>query len=156
MYVVYWRHILYRFDIHNGMASLKIFTIVTKIFLKRYLKVGLTTREQSQCLWMQQTTKVYNAENLSLEETRTTSVRTSNPCRRVRTERHRRMVQDGHPADTTLNKKKSRKKTEHLISGTVRCLTYHIRSSSVTCLDWPRGFHEVKVPRFHDNGTGWW
>jgi hypothetical protein len=20
----------------------------------------------------------------------------------------------------------------------------------------PRRFHEVKVPRFHDNGTGWW
>jgi len=23
-------------------------------------------------------------------------------------------------------------------------------------LDWPRGFQEVKVPRFRDNGTGWW
>ena len=23
-------------------------------------------------------------------------------------------------------------------------------------LEWPRGFQEVKVPRFHDNGTGWW
>jgi hypothetical protein len=22
-------------------------------------------------------------------------------------------------------------------------------------LEWPRGFQEVKVPRFHDNGTGW-
>jgi hypothetical protein len=21
---------------------------------------------------------------------------------------------------------------------------------------WPRGFQEVKVPRFDDNGTGWW
>jgi hypothetical protein len=21
---------------------------------------------------------------------------------------------------------------------------------------WPRGFQEVKVPRFHDIGTGWW
>jgi len=21
---------------------------------------------------------------------------------------------------------------------------------------WPRGFLEVKVPRFHDNGTRWW
>jgi len=21
---------------------------------------------------------------------------------------------------------------------------------------WPRGFQEVKVLRFHDNGTGWW
>jgi hypothetical protein len=28
--------------------------------------------------------------------------------------------------------------------------------SAVTGLDWPRGFQEVKVPRFHDNGTGWW
>jgi len=26
----------------------------------------------------------------------------------------------------------------------------------VTGLEWPRGFQEVKVPRFHDNGTGWW
>jgi len=24
----------------------------------------------------------------------------------------------------------------------------------VTGLEWPRGFQEVKVPRFHDNGTG--
>jgi len=23
-------------------------------------------------------------------------------------------------------------------------------------LEWPRGFQEVKVPRFYDNGTGWW
>jgi hypothetical protein len=23
-------------------------------------------------------------------------------------------------------------------------------------LKWPREFHEVKVPRFLDNGTGWW
>jgi len=23
-------------------------------------------------------------------------------------------------------------------------------------LEWPRGFQEVMVPRFHDNGTGWW
>ena len=23
-------------------------------------------------------------------------------------------------------------------------------------LEWPRGFQEVKVPRFHDNGTGRW
>jgi len=29
-------------------------------------------------------------------------------------------------------------------------------SSTVTGLEWPRGFQEVKVPRFHDNGTGWW
>jgi hypothetical protein len=29
-------------------------------------------------------------------------------------------------------------------------------SGPVTSLEWPRGFQEVKVPRFHDNGTGWW
>jgi hypothetical protein len=29
-------------------------------------------------------------------------------------------------------------------------------SSPVTGLEWPRGFQEVKVPRFHDKGTGWW
>jgi hypothetical protein len=28
--------------------------------------------------------------------------------------------------------------------------------SAVTGLEWPRVFQEVKVPRFHDNGTGWW
>jgi len=27
-------------------------------------------------------------------------------------------------------------------------------SSPITGLEWPRGFQEVKVPRF--NGTGWW
>jgi len=26
----------------------------------------------------------------------------------------------------------------------------------VTGLEWPRGFQEVKVSRFHDNGAGWW
>jgi hypothetical protein len=29
-------------------------------------------------------------------------------------------------------------------------------SSPVTDLEWPRRFQEVKVPRFLDNGTGWW
>jgi hypothetical protein len=29
------------------------------------------------------------------------------------------------------------------------------KSSPVTGLEWPRGFQEVKVPRFHDNGTEW-
>jgi aerobic-type carbon monoxide dehydrogenase small subunit (CoxS/CutS family) len=28
--------------------------------------------------------------------------------------------------------------------------------STVTGLEWPTGFQEVKVPRFHDNGTRWW
>jgi hypothetical protein len=31
-----------------------------------------------------------------------------------------------------------------------------LKSSPVTGLEWPRGFQEVKVSRFHDNGTGWW
>jgi hypothetical protein len=30
------------------------------------------------------------------------------------------------------------------------------QSSPVTGLEWPRGLQEVKVSRFHDNGTGWW
>jgi len=29
-------------------------------------------------------------------------------------------------------------------------------SSPITGLGRPRGFQEVKVPRFRDNGTGWW
>ena len=28
--------------------------------------------------------------------------------------------------------------------------------SPVTGREWPRGFQEVKIPRFRDNGTGWW
>ena len=30
------------------------------------------------------------------------------------------------------------------------------KSIPVTGLDRPRGFQEIKFPRFHDNGTGWW
>jgi len=30
-----------------------------------------------------------------------------------------------------------------------------VKSSPVTGPEWPRGFQEVKVPRFRDNGTGW-
>ena len=30
------------------------------------------------------------------------------------------------------------------------------KSSPITGLEWPRGFQEVKVPRFRDNGTGRW
>jgi hypothetical protein len=30
------------------------------------------------------------------------------------------------------------------------------KGSPVTGLEWPRGFQEVKVPRLHNNGTGWW
>jgi hypothetical protein len=26
----------------------------------------------------------------------------------------------------------------------------------VTGLGWLRGFQEVKIPRFHDKGAGWW
>jgi hypothetical protein len=29
-------------------------------------------------------------------------------------------------------------------------------SSPVTGLEWLRGFQEVKVPRFLDNGSRWW
>ena len=31
-----------------------------------------------------------------------------------------------------------------------------LSSSPDTGLERPRGFQEVKAPRFHDNGTGWW
>jgi len=33
---------------------------------------------------------------------------------------------------------------------------FNVDSSPITGLDRPRGFQEVKVPRFRDNGTGWW
>jgi hypothetical protein len=29
-------------------------------------------------------------------------------------------------------------------------------STPVAGLEWPRGFQEFEVLRFHDNGTGWW
>jgi len=32
----------------------------------------------------------------------------------------------------------------------------YIFCTPVTGLEWPRSFQEVKVPRFRDNGTGWW
>jgi hypothetical protein len=31
-----------------------------------------------------------------------------------------------------------------------------VKQHPITGLEWPTGFQEVKVPRFHDNGTGWW
>jgi hypothetical protein len=34
-----------------------------------------------------------------------------------------------------------------------RLKTYN-KNPPVASLEWPRGFQEVKVPRFHDNGTG--
>ena len=37
-----------------------------------------------------------------------------------------------------------------------KVITFNMQSSPVTGLEWPRGFQEVKVTRFHDNGTGWW
>jgi hypothetical protein len=46
----------------------------------------------------------------------------------------------------------------HLVfSSTALALVARISkvSSPVTGLKWPRGFQEVKVPRFHDSGTGW-
>jgi hypothetical protein len=40
----------------------------------------------------------------------------------------------------------------HLECRTDRIVT---KSSPVTGLEWSRGFREVKIPRFHENGTGW-
>jgi hypothetical protein len=33
---------------------------------------------------------------------------------------------------------------------------YSYISSPVTGLEWSTGLQEVEVPRFDDNGTGWW
>jgi hypothetical protein len=43
-------------------------------------------------------------------------------------------------------------------TGTAAVLKFDtaVKGSPVTGLEWPRGFQEVKVRRFHDNGTGWW
>jgi len=32
-------------------------------------------------------------------------------------------------------------------------LRSRIKSSPVTGVEWPRGFQEIKVPKFHDKGT---
>ena len=32
----------------------------------------------------------------------------------------------------------------------------HVLKQSHYRPEWSRGFQEVKVPSFHDNGTGWW
>ena len=60
-----------------------------------------------------------------------------------------------------------RQKHEMLTVGVMVVLFIHIKSSygsegpccissPVTGLEWPRVFQVLKVPRFHDNGTGWW
>jgi len=33
---------------------------------------------------------------------------------------------------------------------------YYYLFTPITGLKWPGGFQEIKVPRFHDNGAGWW
>jgi len=38
----------------------------------------------------------------------------------------------------------------------IRVLLMIPEISPVTGLEWPRGFLEVEVPRFHENGTKWW
>jgi hypothetical protein len=42
------------------------------------------------------------------------------------------------------------------LGDTVHRVTSKRESNAVTSLEWPRGFQEVKVSRFLDNGTGWW
>jgi len=39
--------------------------------------------------------------------------------------------------------------------GTLAASYEHVNSSPVTHREWPRGFQELTVPRFHGNGTGW-
>ena len=41
-------------------------------------------------------------------------------------------------------------------SSPIHTTLHRLLSSPVTDLEWPGGFQEVKVPRFHDNGTGRW
>jgi hypothetical protein len=31
-----------------------------------------------------------------------------------------------------------------------------VKGEAKAVLEWPRGFQEVKVPRFQDNSRGWW
>jgi len=36
------------------------------------------------------------------------------------------------------------------------CMGQKCKAAPIRGLDKPRGFQEVKVPRFRDNGTAWW
>jgi len=45
---------------------------------------------------------------------------------------------------------------KHEVISNCSVFTFVDKSSPVTGLEWPRGFQEVKVPRFRDSGTGWW
>ena len=46
-------------------------------------------------------------------------------------------------------------KTDQELAAMGNC-DINVKSSPITGLELSRGFREVKVPRFHDNGTGWW
>ena len=93
------------------------------------------------------TIEEYNAENLSLEETRTISLRTSNPCRRVRLERRRRNVQDGNPDDKT--EKKKIKQKEKGTPNFRNCTMSHLPHNLNTGQDILRGVrHIVKKSDF--------
>jgi len=39
---------------------------------------------------------------------------------------------------------------------TFRFVAQHLNHCATAIPEWPRGFQEVKVPRLHDNSTGWW
>jgi len=51
----------------------------------------------------------------------------------------------------------------HLLNTVLTFIRYHTRTHLTyfwikvkQCRYRPRGLQEVKVPRFHDNSTGWW
>ena len=48
----------------------------------------------------------------------------------------------------------------HVCFGSINVKSYIKYNNNIispfTGLQWPRGFQELKVPRFHDNGTGRW
>jgi len=46
---------------------------------------------------------------------------------------------------------------QNIKNSTLQSLRYrHGKDIPVTGLEWPRWFQEIKVPRLHDNGAGWW
>jgi len=58
----------------------------------------------------------------------------------------------GYPAARTLTQPAC---TQLPTNSNPRNRTAHVVNSTIG-LDRPRGFQEVKVPRFRDNDTGWW
>jgi len=44
----------------------------------------------------------------------------------------------------------------HLHDRPIANVKVKVNVSPITGLEWPRGFQDAKVPKYHDNDTGWY